>query len=101
MSIRPRQLCPVVVTDRIYHQSVALPMPDGIAHPGGIGVRRMRAVDGDYAEHVQVFVENDDLIKPLYDLPLIRNKVGERDTGGHAVGINASVGWTAHHLILF
>ena len=75
-------------------------MPDGIAHPGGIGIRRMRAVDRDHAEHVQVFVENDDLVEPLHDLPLIRNEVGQRDSGGHAVGIHARVGWAAHYLVL-
>src|SRR5580704_12507565 len=41
MSKGPRQLSPVVVADRVHYQSVALPVPDGIAHPGGIGVRGM------------------------------------------------------------
>ena len=61
----------------------------------------MRAVDGNNAEHVQVFVENHDLIKPLHDLPLIGNKVGEGHAGGHASGIDARVGGAANDLIFF
>src|SRR5579871_892678 len=76
----------IVEAGGFYNQRVAFPMPDGVAHPGWIGIgRNGAAVRKDLAKIANGLVEKNDLARELEDFVGVWNRVYLRYTGQLAV----------------
>jgi len=79
----------IVLSNRLDHQRVTFPMPDGIAEPGLYDLRIVRAaIHEDLAPDVgSAFVNDPDLILVLHNAPRVRSGAHARNAGRQATGL--------------
>ena len=79
-------------THRIHHQGVAVPVPDGVAVVGEIGIVGMRAAVGVNVPNLHVrFGDHGDHARRVQDLDGIWLAHDSRHSGRHAVGLRRIV----------